>query len=170
MDALNKGETESLIDQWSEKFSKLRWEFTLFTNLYQYPLISNQQQGLEMYSLARKSLDLDELFKEIQEEIHNGQEFIEQKRQEKQNNQIFNLTLIAFVGLVLSIALAFFGTDFDEKIKTLWNGYKENLGFDWTVILDLVTFIIFILLSGFLLVVLFKLIPFKLIQKWVNRK
>jgi hypothetical protein len=171
-DELTKISTDTLVDEtrenkiekWSEKFNKLRWEFTLFTNLYQYPLISNQQQGLEMYELARKCLDLNELFKEIQEEIHNGQEFIEQRRQEKQNIQIFNLTLIAGIGLVLSIALAFFGTEFDEKIKSLWKGYTENLSFDQTVFLDLGIFIIFIFLALGLLI-----IPFKIIQNYLNK-
>ena len=91
MDALKNEKTTVSIDDWSKKFNALRWEFTLFTNLYQYPLISNQQQGLEMYELARKSLDLNELFKEIQEEIHNGQEFIQQQQQQQQNESLLDL-------------------------------------------------------------------------------
>ena len=33
---------------------------------FPFPLLSNQQQAIEMYSLAREAMDIDVLFKEIQ--------------------------------------------------------------------------------------------------------
>jgi hypothetical protein len=134
------------IGKWSQEFSKLRWEFTLFTNLFQHPLISNQQQGLEMYALARKHLDLDQLFKEIQEEIHNGQEFIQQVVSQEQSESSLNLTRVATLGLAFSIALAFIATDLAKDVSKSLVGengylintpfYREN-GFDarWSILL-----------------------------------
>lgn len=130
MKAAEHGNRDWNIEKWSREFNALRWEFTLFTNLYQYPLISNQQQGLEMYELARKSLDLNELFKEIQEEIHNGQEFIEQNRLKKQGDSLYSLTLVASVGLSLSIILALISTKFGQ---TLFDRTKQLL-VEWSFI------------------------------------
>ena len=63
-------------EQWTMKFQALRWHFALFANLYQFPLLSNQQQGLEMYTLARKHMDIDAFFDEIQKEIEGRHEYL----------------------------------------------------------------------------------------------
>lgn len=60
-----------------KKFSQLREQFATFTILYQFPLVSNQQQQIEMFELARDSLRVDKLFQEIQTEITSTHEFIE---------------------------------------------------------------------------------------------
>jgi hypothetical protein len=66
---------EAGLEQWRKEFQALRWDFALFTNLYQFSLLSNQQQGLEIYSLARQAMDVDELFEEVQKEIHSSHEY-----------------------------------------------------------------------------------------------
>lgn len=65
--------------EWLEQFQQLRWAFMHFTNLYQFPLISNQQQGIEMYALARKVMDVDEFYREVKEEIHNANDYLTAK-------------------------------------------------------------------------------------------
>jgi hypothetical protein len=72
-------------EKWAKDFQELRWRFALFTNLYQFPLLSNQQQGIEMYTLARECMEVDDLFKEVQEEIHNSHDFLQQQQQHKLN-------------------------------------------------------------------------------------
>lgn len=47
-EARNENHHERQIENWCKAFEDMRWGFSLFTNLYQFPLISNQQQGLEM--------------------------------------------------------------------------------------------------------------------------
>jgi hypothetical protein len=93
--------------QWlADEFAELRWQFALFTNLYRFPLLSNQQQGLEMYVLARKRMDADELFEEVDEEIRNCDEYLASYTQTKQAKASTVLNLVAMVGLVLGIGLA----------------------------------------------------------------
>lgn len=113
------GDSEQ-IEDWSKKFQDLRWQFMLFTNLYQFPLISNQQQGVEMYGLARKYMDVDELYKEVQQEIHNSQEYLQQVQQQEQTQLTTLLTVVATVGLGLSIAFAFFSMKFIEETFDKW--------------------------------------------------
>ncbi len=62
-----------------EEFSRLRWNFVLFTNLYEFPLLSSQQQGVEMYSIQREFLDVDSLFQEIQREVYVFDDYLSQR-------------------------------------------------------------------------------------------
>ncbi|MCI5145303.1 MAG: hypothetical protein D3923_07165, partial [Candidatus Electrothrix sp. AR3] len=77
------------------ELSRLRLSFTKFTNLYQPPLISNQQQGLEMYAIARKSMGIDDLFEEVKEKISGTDEFIEMKDSGKVGRTGMRWTVIA---------------------------------------------------------------------------
>ena len=114
-----RGQGNDNIEQWAEKFETLRWQFTLFTNLYQFPLISNQQQGLELYDLARECLDVDALYKEIQSEVQSSHDFLLQKQQQRQSETTTRLTMVATIGLALSIVLAFLSTDFGKQKANL---------------------------------------------------
>lgn len=89
LEALNTQENEN--EKWSESFGRLRLDFTLFTNLFRFPLISNQQQAIEMFDIAKSSLDIDEFYNEIQQEIHSSQEFIEQRLEKEQNKILLSL-------------------------------------------------------------------------------
>ncbi|MDD4273332.1 MAG: hypothetical protein PHG14_06340 [Desulfobacter postgatei] len=60
-----------------KQFRKIREEFLKFTILYQFPLLSNQQQNLEMYALNRHFFEIDDFFKEIKQEIDNMHDFLE---------------------------------------------------------------------------------------------
>ncbi|MFA5924201.1 MAG: hypothetical protein WC856_23390 [Methylococcaceae bacterium] len=74
-----------------EKFRQLRNEFSSFTVLYQFPLLSNQQQSIEMYEINRKFLDIDQFFDEIQKEVDNLHQFyelVEANNQAKTANNI----------------------------------------------------------------------------------
>lgn len=96
-------------EEWQREFESLRRSFTLFTNLYQFPLISNQQQGVEMYALAREKMDITSLYEEVKEEVHRSHEYFHQLQQQKQTRVTVRLTWVATVGLVLSIILAYAG-------------------------------------------------------------
>jgi len=60
-----------------KKFRAMDADFALFVQLYQFPMLSNQQQGLEMYALQRRHMDIDELFKEVQDEIRHMHQAID---------------------------------------------------------------------------------------------
>ncbi len=55
----------------------LRKEFSIFTVLYQFPIISHQQQSMEMLEINRKYFEVDNFFTEIQQEINSSHEFLE---------------------------------------------------------------------------------------------
>ena len=136
--------------QWRLSFEALRWDFTLFTNLYQFPLISNQQQGVEMYACARKFMDIEELYKEVEKEINTSHEYLAQMEQRKQSEITMSLTVVATLGLATSATLAFLALDSDLQLDDLiiLNKLYLPLPFWLTaVIFWFVVFLLFFFLS-----------------------
>jgi len=89
-----------------EEFQKLRWAFALLTNLYRFPLISNQQQGIEMYTLARRQLDVDELFEEVEQEIRASEEYLSSRVNLRHAKTAAGLQVVATLAIPVGIALA----------------------------------------------------------------
>lgn len=104
--------------KWLIEFSRLRKEFSLFTNLYQFPLISNQQQGVEMYGAARKSMGVNELFREVQDEINSCHDYLSIEEAQEQTRSTTRLTVVATVGLSFALAISVW-----EKNKTFLDFY-----------------------------------------------
>ena len=112
-----------------EEFKILRREFAIFTNLYQFPLISNQQQAIEMYELIRKRMDIEELFKEVEEEIRSSHEYFQFEEEAELNKKIHWLTIVgailAFIGVIATVAsipdtFEYFRDIFAEKEPVNW--------------------------------------------------
>ncbi len=89
-----------------QEFSDLRYAFALFTNMYQFPLLSSQQQGMEIYGIQRLALDVDELFKEVEKEIATTDDFLASVEQENLGHEASMLNGMAGIGLVVSLLLA----------------------------------------------------------------
>jgi hypothetical protein len=104
--------------RFAEEFQGLRADFALCTNLYRFPLISHQQQGIELYSLARRSLDVEELFAEIQSEVHTTDEFLNGATQGDHATMATRLTVVATVALGLGLGLDFLM--FDKPLAGLF--------------------------------------------------
>jgi len=97
------------IEGWQEEFQLLRQAFTIFTNLYQFPLISNQQQAIEMYALAREHMDVNGLYGEIQEEIHHTHDYLAAQTSLGLAHTTTRLTVVATLGLVFALAAGLLG-------------------------------------------------------------
>jgi hypothetical protein len=98
-------------EKWRQAFQHLRRDFAWFTNLYEFPLLSNQQQGIEMYEKARENMDVGQLFREIQEEIRSSHEYVEIRAEQEQTQMSTRLTVVATVGLAIGLATSFLGMD-----------------------------------------------------------
>lgn len=105
----DEAKEEDGVERWQGEFQKLRWSFALFTNLYEFPLLSSQQQGLEMYELARQHMDVEQLFREIQEEIRSSHEYLQIRTGQYQTEITTLLTVVATIGLALGLAFSFLG-------------------------------------------------------------
>jgi hypothetical protein len=56
--------------------TELRSLLDYFSNVYRFPLISNQQQALELYALARRGLEIDTLIAEVETKIRATDEML----------------------------------------------------------------------------------------------
>lgn len=119
------------IETLAEEFRKLRLDFTLFTNLYQFPLISNQQQALEMFALLREKMDVKELYDEVKQEIDGTQEFLSSLKGSEQATSAENLTILATGGLLISILLGWLGIDSEiqDGFGSRWWVFGTGMGF-----------------------------------------
>ena len=87
----------------SERMTELRRDFAVFTNLYRFPLLSNQQQGVELYELAHRAMDVKVLFDETHAQIRATDEFLTLTRQlddAKNAERLNHLVLIATAALL----------------------------------------------------------------------
>ncbi|MGQ0594711.1 MAG: CorA family divalent cation transporter [Gammaproteobacteria bacterium] len=109
-------------EKWRREFQELRRRFAFFTNLYQFPLLSNQQQSLEMYAIARKTMDVDDLFHEIQDQIKSTHEFLAMTEAHETTQIATLLTVVATVGLAFTVVLSFFGMNI--IFTHGWKGWK----------------------------------------------
>lgn len=108
-DARDARERTEAKEDWQREFQNLRWSFALFTNLYEFPLLSNQQQGVEMYEIAREQMDVEEFFREIQEEIRSSHDYLAIQAGQEQTEITTLLTVVATLGLTLGLAIGFWG-------------------------------------------------------------
>lgn len=111
------------IEEWEKDFGDLRWDFTVFENLFLYPLISTQQQAIEMYAFMRRSLDIDDLYKEVERKIRSSDELVDNRLEQKRANASEKLNRLAGLGVVGGLLLAgaqvFFG---GESALGTWGG------------------------------------------------
>ncbi|MGO8736568.1 MAG: hypothetical protein ACLQVM_27675 [Terriglobia bacterium] len=114
------------LKRFTEDFRSLREAFALFANLYQYPLLSNQQQGLEMYEIARKNLDVNELFLEVQDKIKATHDYLETRTSQEQVDTTVGLTVVATIGLAIVLTLNFLALDIVKHLKDFLRGMAEN--------------------------------------------
>jgi hypothetical protein len=89
-------------------FSELRAAFGQFVNLYWYPMITNQVQGIEMYEIARRELDNAELFTELRTEMDGTWGFMESQHQAR-------LSRWGAIAIPLALVLAFYGVSLIDK-------------------------------------------------------
>lgn len=104
----------------AEDFRKLRDTFAQFTNLYQFPLLSSQQQGLEMYVMARKAIDVEELYCEVKEQIESTHEYLELVDSAGRDGQIARLTTLGTFFVIMTLAVALLAAPPFTEIAIPW--------------------------------------------------
>jgi hypothetical protein len=75
-----------------------------FASLYQFPLLSTQQQGVELYTLFRQNMDIDELYEDVSNEIDAWDRVMAQHNEESVNTRV---TAITIIGLPIAIITLF---------------------------------------------------------------
>lgn len=131
-DGFHKGPEEL-----QEDFKQLRWQFVLFTNLYQFPQLSNQQQAVEMYRYAREAMDVEKMFSEVEKEIHTTDEYLSAVSEQIQSETGTLLSVVATLGLPVAVVIALLGID-DNYVRFIEGNQL------WPIII-FITFALFVL-------------------------
>lgn len=88
----------------NKAFHALNRKISDFVNLYQFPFLSLQQQGVEMYALQRLHMDIDDLYREVCEEVQRTQAQIDMNKQIKLSDASVRLSELATWGIPMAAA------------------------------------------------------------------
>ena len=83
--------------------------FLRFAHRYWFHEISNQGQTRELFELTRNHLQLDGLYSEVREELHDMSGFLEVEATRKQNETVVRLTVVTTFGLIGTVTTGFLG-------------------------------------------------------------
>jgi hypothetical protein len=119
------------MEHWDSVFSELRTSFMQFEDLYKFPLLSNQQQHLEMFALQRDFMDIEELYSEVRTQIQSSDEVIDNHVANEQNRIGMMLNHIAGWGLGFTILLGALDTYLGSVQARNTNWPDESEMPDW---------------------------------------
>lgn len=97
---------EKLLSEARKHYGQLREQYLVFENLYRFPLLSTQQQPLEMYEIQQRELDIDVLYQEMSQQIQNSDEFFAAKIAESQSRSLEKINYLVILSTAVSIVSA----------------------------------------------------------------
>jgi hypothetical protein len=95
--------------------------FLRFAHRYWFQNISHQAQVHELFDMTRQHLQLDDLYREIREELQDMGSFLDVEAMRKQNETVVRLTVVTTFGLVGTVTTGFIGMNlFDWTQEPTW--------------------------------------------------
>ncbi|WP_072390315.1 hypothetical protein [Hyphomicrobium sp. CS1GBMeth3] len=95
--------------------------FLRFNHRYWFENISHQAQVRELFGMLRAHLQLDNLFREVREELKDMGDFLDAEAMRKQNQTVVRLTVVTIFGLVGTVTTGFIGMNiFDWTDQPAW--------------------------------------------------
>lgn len=83
--------------------------FLRFTHRYWFHEIADQAQSKALFHLCAKHLDIDPLYLDVKERIHDMSEYLDSDSLRRQANTVVRLTVVTAFGLIGTIVTGFFG-------------------------------------------------------------
>lgn len=87
--------------QFLKQLSSLHGRFMKFMNVHWFKEVTNQDQGIELFSLMRQAFDLDDMYAQVKEEIERADELVQLLHQKKIERFHKHMTIL---GVIISIA------------------------------------------------------------------
>lgn len=95
--------------------------FLRFNHRYWFENISHQAQVRELFTMTRDHLQLDNLFREVREELQDMGNFLDVEAMRKQNDTVVRLTVVTTFGLIGTVTTGFIGMNiFDWTEQPTW--------------------------------------------------
>lgn len=115
----SESEAQRADKAFEEDFGALRRHFVSFANLYQFPLLSTEQQSLEMYQAQRQALDIDPLYSEVQSQIDNAHAYASLDSQKKATDLTTVITVLGIPLLIAGLLASVLGMDMSVPYAAL---------------------------------------------------
>ena len=95
--------------------------FLRFNHRYWFENISHQAQVRELFTMTRDHLQLDNLFREVREELQDMGNFLDVEAMRKQNDTVVRVTVVTTFGLIGTVTTGFIGMNiFDWTEQPTW--------------------------------------------------
>jgi len=95
--------------------------FLRFAHRYWFQNVSHQAQIRELFDMTRGHLQLDNLYREVREELQDMGNFLDVEAMRKQNETVVRLTVVTTFGLVGTVTTGFIGMNlFDWTQEPVW--------------------------------------------------
>lgn len=107
-------------DRLSAKISAMYKLYIRFVNQIFFREITAQDQGIELYRMFLKNMDIDKHVKDLDSEIEELHRYVTFTEEHSMNKQMTYLTLIATIFLPISLVTGFFGMN---TINSLYSEY-----------------------------------------------
>jgi hypothetical protein len=175
-----------VVEDSRDKFRKVRQMFMSFASLYQFPLLSTQQQGVELYTIYRKFMDIDDLYRDVANEINAWDGAMAQYNQEilaeNQDTLSKSVTVITKIGLPIAVVtLLLTGLVYQLELPIggvalrvkLWKYFQlaDSGGHGWPIIIGVLIYLVFgLIVSGLLELLLRRSAIWSRLKKWGKRK
>jgi hypothetical protein len=104
-----RGDDVPAYSRFRQNMIDIEEDFLEVLHLFRFTGLSNQIQPRELYEMWRKTLDIDELFGDLKEELAAATQFILSTEQRRRAETANNLSTIAAIGVVLALAFSFLG-------------------------------------------------------------
>jgi len=110
------------VKQFKRSIRQLFGMFLAFTHRYWFHDISEQAQTKALFHLCATHLDLDALYLEVRERIHDMNQYLDTDSLRRQANTVVRLTVVTTFGLIGTVATGFLGMNLinETEAPTWW--------------------------------------------------
>ncbi|MDP8241006.1 MAG: CorA family divalent cation transporter [Candidatus Hatepunaea meridiana] len=103
-----------------EQARELHSDFLAFRNRCWFREITAQDQGIEIFNLWNRKLDNVELMKDIESEIEGLYRFVNYEQEQRENDQLRNISILGAILLPITVTTGFFGMNLINSFKGAW--------------------------------------------------
>ena len=111
---------------------RLQREFLLFRNRFWFKEVTAQDQGIEMFRIWARRMNIYELMDDVKNEIQELYDFVRYKNEQRMDRLLFILTLIGAILLPITVVTGFLGMNiFGAKSPLSVHPFDWSQGWVW---------------------------------------
>jgi len=147
-----------------ERTEKLYKNIILFSNRIWYKEITPQEQGIEIYKIALRNMEIESQFRSLRNKMYQLYNFMILTLENERTNSVHKLTYISTIFAVLVTIIAFWSIDFE--FLRYWKGIDDKI-IHYPNIVEIISLLISSSLAFGLLLILIINLSLKIISKRV---